>query len=163
MNGTERNLLAFGYAKRLVHIFVWPAPEGDVQYAVRVPRRVVDGLYKIAEHVYPESLLGKMRPTFSMETEAGGIYSYTFNDRAFRDWLAAHAIAALMLWRHRTQRDLEAGDGPGAGELTAVVLAGGELPPGGSPVANAARIITVVQRQWRDKNRRRVAPAGRAV
>ena len=163
MNGTERNILAFAYAKRVVGIFIWPTPEGGQQYCVRAPRRVVDGLYKIAEHIYPESLCGKMHPTYSMETDAGGTYSYTFNDRAFRDWLATHTVAALALWRHRTQRDLEAGDCPTAAELTAVVRAGGELPPGGSPLANAARIVTIVQRQWRDKNRRRVPPAGRAV
>ena len=163
MNGTERNILAFAYAKRVVGIFLWSAPEGGLQYCVRAPRAVVDRFYFAAAPFYPANLLEDMRPTFSMETDAGGIYSYTFDNRGFRDWLAAHAIAAIMLWRHRTQKDLEAGDCPTVGELTSVVLAYKRLPTGGSPVANAARIVTIVQRQWRDKNRRRVAPAGKEV
>ena len=163
MNGTERNILAFAYAKRVVCLFTWPSPEGAQQYCVRAPTAVVHGLYVQAACIYPDSLVNRMRPDFGMETDANGAYSYTFYDRLNRNWLAETAIAALALWRHRTQRDLDAGDCPTAGELRAVILAGGELPPGGSPVANAARIITVVQRQWRDKNRRRVAPAGRGV
>lgn len=159
MNGTERNILAFAYAKRVVCLFTRPSPEDVPQYCVRAPTAVVHGIYAQAACIYPDSLVNRMRPDFGMETDANA-YSYIFYDRLNRNWLGATAIAAIALWRHRTQKDLDAEDCPTVGELTAVILAGGEFPPGGSPLANAARIVTIVQRQWRDKNRRRVAPAG---
>lgn len=147
MNGTERNILAFAYAKNLVRFF---GDRVEGPYGVLAPRRFVIGLYEAQKDRVPTDRYKACLPFLSMEADEGPeMYRYWFSDRTMSAWLVTCTIAAVQLWRHRFQRDIDLGDRLDGRTTLAVLTAADRLKPGGSPHANAARVIGDVQRQWR--------------
>lgn len=155
MNGTERNILAFAYAKTLVRVY--GAGSGEVavtSYGLTAPHAIVLGIYTAYRDATPGA--SARYPVYSMESdEPPQCYRYFFRQREDRDWLAIRALAAITLWHHRWQRELEIGSRPDWRTMIAILDAADQLKPGGSPVANAARVVTMIQRRWSAERRRR--------
>lgn len=156
MNGTERNILAFAYAKTLVRFY--GAGSGEVavaRYGLIAPKSIVLGVYETEQNLVAPKAIDNL-PILSMESdEPFDSHRYFFYRREDRDWLAIRALAAITLWHHRWQRELETGARPDWRTLTAILDAADHLKPGGSPVANAARVVTMIQRRWSAERRRR--------
>ncbi len=155
MNGTERNILAFAYAKTLVRFY--GAGSGEVAvtaYGLAAPRAIVVGVYEAYRECTPKA--NDRTPVYSMQSdEEPDSHRYFFRQREDRDWLAIRALAAITLWHHRWQRELEIGSRPDWRTMIAILDAADQLKPGGSPVANAARVVTMIQRRWSAERRRR--------
>ena len=152
MNGTERNVLAFAYAKRAV---LFRRPSVD-RWSLLAPRAIVTGIYEAEKGRVPPNEYRSRLPVLHIETDREPeIYHYIYPAVPPRDWLAACAIAAIHLWHHRFRKDLGIADRLEWRATLQVLEAAESLRSGGSPVANAARIITTVQRRWGAERRRR--------